>query len=63
LHTVPYILILEVMNTGDNYTLGVALTNKKWLKTRSTNQLIGNTREPRRIPSKKHWYTIDPQDT
>jgi hypothetical protein len=50
-------------NELDNYTLGVALTNKKWLKTRSTNQLIGNTREPRRIPSKKHWYTIDPQDT
>lgn len=56
---------LEIDTRGDaldNYTLGVALTNKKWIITRSTNQLNANTRNPRGVPSSKHWYTVDPGD-
>lgn len=55
---------LELDTKGDelqNYTLGVALTNKKGLITRSTNQLNANTKNPIGVPSSKHWCTIDPR--
>ena len=55
---------LEIDTKGndlENYTLGVALTNKKGLITRETNQLSANTKHPRGIPSSRHWYTIDPR--
>ena len=41
---------LEIDTKGndlENYTLGVALTNKKGLITRATNQLNANTKHPR----------------
>jgi len=37
-------------NATENYTLGLALTNKKWLKTRVEHQLTAQTKKPVRIP-------------
>jgi len=55
-------LIIDTKGDGlENYPLGIALTNKKRLMTRSTNQLNARTKYPRGIPSSKHYYTIDPR--
>ena len=50
-------------NAIGNYTLGLALTNKKWLKTRVEHQLTAQTDSRTRIPLKKYWYSIDPHDS
>jgi len=47
-------------NPIENYTLGLALTNKKWLKTRVEHQLTTQTKRPIEISFKIYWYTIDP---
>jgi hypothetical protein len=39
-------------NEIENYTLGLALTNKKWLKTRVEHQLTAQTKKPTRISKK-----------
>ena len=46
-------------NAIEKYTLGFALNNKKWLKTRIEHQLIAQTKKPARIPKKNYWYSID----
>ena len=50
-------------NTIENYTLGFALTNKKWLETRVEHQLTAQTDRRTEIPLKKYWYSIDPHDS
>ena len=43
-------------NAIDNYTFGVVLTNKKWLKTMVEHQLTAQTDKHTGIPLKKYWY-------
>ena len=50
-------------NAIENYTLALALTNKKWLKTRVEHQLTAQTNRRTVILLKKYWYSIDPQDS
>lgn len=50
-------------NTLENYTLGLALTNKKWLKTRVEHQMTAQTHKLSGIPSKKYWYSLTPEDS
>jgi len=50
-------------NAIKNYTLGLALTNKKWLKTKVEHQLTAQTDRRTGFPFKKYWYSIDPHDS
>jgi hypothetical protein len=50
-------------NAIENYILGLALTNNKWLKTRVEHQLTAQTKKPARIPQKNYWYSIDLEDS
>ena len=52
-----------INNEIENYILGLALTNKKWLKTMVEHQLTAKTDRRTGIPFKKYLYSIYSHDS